>query len=100
MPPLTAVVTGANKGIGLEIARQLAQHSGTRTVLTARAADRGQAAAAEVKLGYCATDMSSWRGTQSAAQGADTPVWLALLPASENEAITGRFWSGRREEPF
>lgn len=33
--------------------------------------------------GWCCTAMSSFRGPRSAAQGADTPVWLALLPASE-----------------
>jgi hypothetical protein len=37
--------------------------------------------------------MSSWRGTQSAAAGADTPVWLALQPADQLE--TGRLWGER-----
>lgn len=30
--------------------------------------------------GYCVTDMTSGRGNNTAAQGADTPVWLALQP--------------------
>ena len=48
--------------------------------------------------GYCATDMSSWRGPRSAAQGADTPVWLATLP--ESQFVTGKFWMDRQEVPF
>jgi len=38
-----AVVTGANRGIGLEIARQLAKH-GLKVVLTSRSAAKGRAA--------------------------------------------------------
>lgn len=40
-----AVVTGANRGIGLEVCRQLAQR-GMRVLLTSRNAERGQQAAA------------------------------------------------------
>ena len=51
---MTAIVTGANRGIGLEIARQLAQR-GLTVVLTARDAAKGEAAAqrlrAELGLG-------------------------------------------------
>ncbi|MDO3412825.1 SDR family NAD(P)-dependent oxidoreductase [Saccharibacillus sp. CPCC 101409] len=43
----TAFVTGANKGIGLEIARQLGQ-GGWKVVLGARNAERGTEAAAEL----------------------------------------------------
>jgi hypothetical protein len=49
---------------------------------------------------YCATDMSSWRGTQSAADGADTPAWLALLPAAEAEAASGKFWRDRQQQAW
>lgn len=42
-----ALVTGANKGIGLEIARQLAQ-AGVRVVIGARDAGRGKAAVADL----------------------------------------------------
>jgi len=43
-----AVVTGANKGIGLEIARQLAREGGT-VYLGARDEERGQAAAEKLR---------------------------------------------------
>ena len=46
-PHRTALVTGANKGIGLEIARQLGQ-AGVRVIVGARSAERGRAAAAEL----------------------------------------------------
>ncbi|WIA39342.1 hypothetical protein OEZ86_005454 [Tetradesmus obliquus] len=48
--------------------------------------------------GYCSTDMSSWRGTQSAAAGADTPVWLALLP--QEDFKTGGFYRDRKQQSF
>jgi len=42
--------------------------------------------------GYCATDMSSGRGNKSAAEGADTAIWLALhdLPSPHGKFITER----------
>jgi len=48
--------------------------------------------------GWCATDMSSNRGIKTAAQGADTPVWLASLPPGET--ATNKFFSSRQEQPF
>jgi NAD(P)-dependent dehydrogenase (short-subunit alcohol dehydrogenase family) len=42
-----ALVTGANKGIGLEIARQLAE-AGVHVIIGARDAERGRAAAANL----------------------------------------------------
>jgi NAD(P)-dependent dehydrogenase (short-subunit alcohol dehydrogenase family) len=46
--PLTILVTGGNKGIGLEACRQLAK-AGHRVFLSARSVERGQAAVAALK---------------------------------------------------
>jgi NAD(P)-dependent dehydrogenase (short-subunit alcohol dehydrogenase family) len=45
--PTTALVTGANRGIGIEVCRQLGQ-LGSRVFLTARDAEKGAEAAAEL----------------------------------------------------
>jgi NAD(P)-dependent dehydrogenase (short-subunit alcohol dehydrogenase family) len=49
MDKRVAVVTGANRGIGLEICRQLARGGGIRVVLTARNEAKGKAAAARLR---------------------------------------------------
>ncbi len=46
--------------------------------------------------------MSSHRGPRSAAQGADTPVWLATLPPpgeGGGELATGGFWRDCERQP-
>ena len=43
--------------------------------------------------GWCATDMSSHSGPRSAAQGADTPAFLALLPPG---SPSGHYWTDRQ----
>ncbi|KAG1674928.1 hypothetical protein FOA52_014721 [Chlamydomonas sp. UWO 241] len=48
--------------------------------------------------GWCQTDMSSNRGPSTAAQGADTPTWLALHPP--DDFVTGGFFGERRAVPF
>lgn len=51
-----AVVTGANRGIGLEVARQLAQREGTTVVLTARDAQKARRAADDLQAGGSVVD--------------------------------------------
>ncbi|KAJ8752604.1 hypothetical protein K2173_005493 [Erythroxylum novogranatense] len=47
--------------------------------------------------GKVKTAMTAWAGNISAEGGADTGVWLALLP---DQAITGKFFAERREINF
>jgi NAD(P)-dependent dehydrogenase (short-subunit alcohol dehydrogenase family) len=53
-----AVVTGGNRGIGLEVCRQLAQH-GWRVVLTSRDESKGREAAAALGVAWHALDVTS-----------------------------------------
>lgn len=66
-----ALVTGANKGIGYETARRLAQE-GITVLLGARDSERGTAAAARLQregldVRFCALDVSSEADRQSVA---------------------------------
>ncbi|KAK4744227.1 hypothetical protein SAY87_010539 [Trapa incisa] len=47
--------------------------------------------------GWVKTAMTGWAGNISAELGADTGVWLALLP---DQAISGKFFAERREISF
>ncbi|KAL2462283.1 NAD(P)-binding Rossmann-fold superfamily protein [Abeliophyllum distichum] len=47
--------------------------------------------------GWVKTAMTGWAGHVSPEDGADTAVWLALLPG---QSITGKFFSERREIHF
>ncbi|XP_042497255.1 (+)-neomenthol dehydrogenase isoform X2 [Macadamia integrifolia] len=47
--------------------------------------------------GWVKTGMSGWAGNISAEEGADTGVWLALLPG---QTVTGKFFAERREIDF
>ena len=46
--------------------------------------------------------MSSFKGPRSAAEGADTPVYLALRPEGRGEAalVTGKLFAERAEILF
>jgi carbonyl reductase 1 len=68
-------------------------------VLAQRVKDRG-IAVIPCNPGYTSTDMTSGKGYKTAAQGADTPVWLALQPPSQLEAASGKFYSDRQEQPL
>lgn len=46
--------------------------------------------------GWCRTDMAGDRATKSAAEGAETPVYLALLPSGQ-EQPHGKFYSEKKE---
>nr|XP_010908903.1 carbonyl reductase [NADPH] 1 [Elaeis guineensis] len=48
--------------------------------------------------GWVKTAMTAWEGNISAEEGADTGVWVILLPSQP--AITGRFFAERREISF
>jgi NAD(P)-dependent dehydrogenase (short-subunit alcohol dehydrogenase family) len=71
-----AVVTGANRGIGLEICRQLGRRGGVRVILTARNDTKGRAAARRLRdegleVDFHKLDVASERSIKTFAQ------WLA-----------------------
>jgi len=71
-----ALVTGANKGIGFQIARQLAQN-GAAVLLGARDADRGSAAAKELlaeglQVTFIQIDITNAQSIAAAAAQIDT----------------------------
>lgn len=47
--------------------------------------------------GWVKTALTGYAGTVTVEEGADTGVWLALLP---DQAITGKFFAERREIKF
>lgn len=100
----TALVTGANKGIGLEIARQLGA-AGWKVLLGARSSERGEAAAAELTgqgldVEFLQLDMTKLDSIEQAAAAIQTRYSdLALL--INNAGMPGAFsssFSGTREE--
>jgi len=69
-PQTTTLVTGANKGIGLETARQLVQQ-GHEVFLGARDAGRGEAAAAEVGARFVQLDVTDDASVAAALAAVD-----------------------------
>jgi carbonyl reductase 1 len=77
---------------------KLCESTWTR-ILASRLSKEGRNVACNaVHPGYVSTNMSSYRGFKTPEQGADTPVYVALLPPAKS--VTGRFFTDRREEPF
>jgi NAD(P)-dependent dehydrogenase (short-subunit alcohol dehydrogenase family) len=94
--PLTILVTGANKGIGLEVCRQLAV-AGHRVILSARSAERGGAAVATLKkeklnVEFLQLDTSDEASIAAAAQELKTRI-TALHVLINNAAIL-QTWQG------
>ncbi|GAA2361803.1 SDR family NAD(P)-dependent oxidoreductase [Nonomuraea africana] len=63
----TALITGANKGIGFEIARQLGER-GITAIVGARDEERGRAAAERLGLPYVRVDVTDPGSAQAAAK--------------------------------
>ena len=79
----TAVVTGANSGIGWHTAAELARH-GADVMLAVRSLDKGEAAAAQMREGAAGTvrvarlDLGSLASVQEFAESWDGPLGLLV----------------------
>jgi NAD(P)-dependent dehydrogenase (short-subunit alcohol dehydrogenase family) len=79
----TAVVTGANSGIGWHTAAELARH-GADVTLAVRSLDKGEAAAAQMREGSAGTvrvarlDLGSLASVQEFAEAWDGPLGLLV----------------------
>ncbi|NIK70452.1 MULTISPECIES: SDR family NAD(P)-dependent oxidoreductase [unclassified Paenibacillus] len=92
----TALVTGANKGIGFEIAKQLGE-KGWQVVLGARDAHRGQAAVSELSaqgldVEWIQIDMTDLTSIETASQLIKTK-YPALKLLINNAGMPGAFSS-------
>jgi NAD(P)-dependent dehydrogenase (short-subunit alcohol dehydrogenase family) len=79
----TAVVTGANSGVGWHTAAELARH-GADVTLAVRSPDKGEAAAAQIREGAAGTvrvarlDLGSLASVQQFAEAWDGPLGLLV----------------------
>jgi len=94
--PQTILVTGANKGIGLEISRQLAR-SGHRVILSARSEKRGQDAVAalekeNLKVEFLLLDTSDESSIEAASN--DLKKRFKALHVLINNAAILPTWAG------
>ncbi|KAJ7118914.1 hypothetical protein C8R44DRAFT_789604 [Mycena epipterygia] len=76
-PTRIVLITGANKGIGFEIAKQLAQQGGYHILLGSRDAERGESAAetlqkARLSVEALTIDVTDDESIQTAAQTVDS----------------------------
>ena len=87
MAGMTAIVTGANSGIGLATARALAG-SGARVVLAVRSTRKGEEAAAAIpgRTEVRELDLASLESVRAFAAGWDGPVHLLI----NNAGVGGR----------
>ncbi|MET7462722.1 SDR family oxidoreductase [Nonomuraea sp. NPDC005501] len=83
----TALITGANKGIGFEIARLLAER-GVTAVIGARDEERGRAAAERLGQPYVRLDVTDEESVQAAAKWIETE-YGRLDVLVNNAAIAG-----------
>ncbi len=95
-PPQTILVTGGNKGIGLEICRQLAR-LGHHIILSARSEKRGREAVAtlakeNLKVEFLLLDTADEASIQAAAR--DLTKRLKVLHVLINNAAILPTWAG------
>jgi NAD(P)-dependent dehydrogenase (short-subunit alcohol dehydrogenase family) len=91
----TAIVTGANSGIGLVAARELAR-AGARVVLAVRSTEKGRAAAASIQgtVDVRALDLADLASVRAFAAGVDGNVDLLINNAGVMAVPEGRTRDG------
>jgi NAD(P)-dependent dehydrogenase (short-subunit alcohol dehydrogenase family) len=91
----TAIVTGANSGIGLVAARELAR-AGARVVLAVRSTEKGRAAAASIQgtVDVRALDLADLASVRAFAAGVDGNVDLLINNAGVMAVPEGRTKDG------